>query len=280
LSIIPITQLIGYIGCLKATIDLIRFISTKYKSRPKFVELDDLLEGCIDFGKDIRVEGTFSEYVPATEPIGTKIDLKKHFMVPSLPLRYHEINKMRCSTLQFEEYNNPIKRSLPIFYSWDIPRPIGDLTAEKVMIKGKTVNIPSKWMEILDIDSPTGIKANTIEPLNEKKSQFYTPVWAVLRSKMPRKSDKLEGSLWESENFFYARISMISGQTNCERKLLILGDSVKTMHFGYDIRKEVTLANVCDETKFSNHKDFLKNRILNFQKQGFEIEYIYDYQWM
>lgn len=258
-----------YLKLLKWTAEQIGSFGNWTINKPKSTDLIELINGEIDIGKPIKTTGLISEYVPIMPT--SKLELSQKMSSINFAFKSYEINNKYCSIIQDVQIQEPSKDSIPLFYTYDTPRPT-KLNAREVEIIGETVSIPNEWLKKLNIKSPIGINVKKIIPKGDRKDLFL-PVWLILEGVATDKS-KLE--------------ELISGRimTSTEGKMA-------TYKFGMPIDKDMKkILFICGSSGSVYDDSFVfeptnisaynpdETRIVNFAKMfseiGYNVEFAYD----
>lgn len=183
---IVIDDILAFFGGLKLTIELSHYIeklTSKYSL--EILELVDLAENAeIDYGSQVNVTGIYSDFVPISRYLTMDLERVGEFNVDPLPCKPFSVNGYYCSSLQHysSEYAGD-PNCVPIIFKDSTKRPLSSLSGTTVEVKGKLISIPDIWKKFLDVDSPIGIEANSIEVIEDEKDSFGILLWKIINDK-------------------------------------------------------------------------------------------------
>ncbi len=260
----------SYLKLLKWTTQQLRSIKSWVTNKPKSIDLEELINGEIDIAKSIKTTALISEYIPIMP--ATELNLN-HMMSPiNFSIKSYEINQQYCSIIQDAQLQEPSTDSVPIFYTYDTPRPV-NFNARKVEVIGETVSIPEDWLKKLDIKSPIGIMAKKIVPKGDTQD-LHLPVWIILEGATNNKlklKELISGQLTASPDGDIALYKFgMPIDKDMDRILFICGSSGHVYQNNFVFKPTNLTGCNPDETRIVN---FAKG----FNEIGYNVKYAYDF---
>lgn len=212
----------------------------------------------LEYGTDIQIQGVFSDFVPiAREMVFDIPEYAVDFEVDPLPCKPFPIQGYRCGSLQHGSSSfagHP--KCIPVFYEIDTRRPIDEyLSGYHAIISGKLVSLPDKWGKFLDIETPVGIKANSIEIQNSRRSDVGIYLWKIVK-------DSDRGDLKPGEGFILTTGVNWQGNFSIsdDRILCMIGGKSRLRHGDSNEDdeniQELYLANLAEEETFKSHSNY------------------------
>ena len=268
---IVIDDILAFFEGLKLTIELRHYIeklTSKYSL--EIQELMDLAENTeIDYGSQVNVTGIYSDFVPISRYLTMDLERVGEFNVDPLPCKPFSINGYYCSALQHysSEYAGD-PNCIPILFKDDTKRSLSSLSGTTVEVKGKLISIPDIWKKFLDVDTPIGIEANSIEIIEDEKDSFGILLWKIINDeKAPLKVGggqiTFSSSIWSCNTRLDSHKILCMNGGNAERRH---GNNNEA----HENILEFYLANILDEEEYNAVSEYLA---VKFHDKKADVQY-------
>lgn len=221
----------------RGTVDALGTVKEIHDNRVRDLRIlfEDINDSKVTYGDTLRVEGTFSEYVPVARDLAFENSkLSTEMFIDPLPINPVRIGGYHCGSIQLIESSvaaDPV--CLPVFYTHETKRPIEeDLSGQRVLVDGKLVSLPGEWNHILDTEYPVGIQAESIRKQDSQVENLGILPWKVVRIE-----DKCQ-EIGEGSYFLFDDLWSMTFRLDSNKALVVNGWGTEYRHGGPDENHE------------------------------------------